>query len=131
MEREKLPEAVVFLKKWSELKVTVERAFVKAIRERIGENLIFPELDEVLKAIEFEYSFNPFTSKVITAKVKVGNRTLGEVEMLVESSKGELIPKNFTINSPPGVEISLVIVENFCELLREASSRRQHNRRER
>ena len=123
MERITLIEAVAFLKRWSELRKTAENSFVKAIRKCIGENFIFPELEDVLKAIDFEYNFNPFTSKVITAKVKIGDKVLGEVEMLTETSNEGLVPKKFMIDSPPVVEISRAIVENFCELLREASSR--------
>ena len=112
-------EALLFLKAWSLQKQEAESSLIKALKEYIGEEFIFPELEKLLKAITFEYNFDPFTAKSVSAKVKIGKEILGEVELLRVNWEGKLMPLNFDMHSPPVLELFEKLVENFFELLHE------------
>jgi len=118
MEEKNLEKALKILKGWSAQKVKAEDSFLKALRSNIREEIMFPEMEKLLNAISFEYCFNPFTDNSILAKVKIGDKSLGEVEMLtITADNKEVIPRTFAINSPPVIEVLENILENFFVLL--------------
>jgi len=117
-ERKRWEEALEVLKAWSTGRAKAEDSFLKALRANIKEERMFPEMEAILNATSFEYDFDPFTVKSISAKIKIAGKGFGEVEMFaISADTGSLTPRTFDINSPPVLEVLVWILENFFELL--------------
>ena len=130
--RRLLLDTLAFLKMWSIKRYEAEKSFFEALKKNVGDSM-FLELEAVLHALRFEYRFDPFTAKNVSAKVRVGSRELGEIDMLfVSADSDSLVHKKFDINSPPVLEILEKILENFFDLLEEVGlpqhgqSQREH-----